>query len=65
MDDALIAALGKLTLGTAGWLAAWLMWSRLTALQDKLIALTERLATLMEGVKDEMSNLNDSVKDRK
>lgn len=65
MDDALITALGKLTLGTAGWLMAWLQYGENKTLREKLFGLTERLATLMEGTRGDISSLKDAVKELK
>lgn len=67
MDEtnAVLALLGKLTLGAAGWIIAYHLWGRHVALTDKVFALTERLATLTEGFKGEISNLRESVKELK
>jgi hypothetical protein len=65
MDDALITALGKLTLGTAGWAMAWLQYSENKVLREKVLGLTERLATLIEGFRGDIVNLKDAVKESK
>ena len=64
MDDQLLAAIGKLTLGTMGWVIAWILWKELKETREKLYAMLPSMATVVAENKASLIALTEAVKAR-